>query len=133
MTHSEAVEAIVTMRGAESGADLDLSDTPGRPDYHPLAPPVLPDDLRAELDGWFERCRAAMPRVQLAARPGSEDEYQALMGAGQLALGAQALDTLSLRLSTAEWSDASGMEDVNEIVRGTGRREIANAPEWRSH
>ncbi len=133
MTHGEAVEAIVTMRGAERDADLDPTDTPGRPDYHPLAAPVLPDDLRAELDGWFERCRAAMPRVQLTARPRSEDEYQALMGAGQLDADAEALDTLNLRLSAPEWPGASGMEDVCDIVRATGRSEIPNAPEWRSH
>lgn len=76
------------MRGAQRGDDLDLTDTAGRwpSDYHPLAPPVLPDDLRAELDGWFERCQAAMPRVTLGARPRSDDEYQALMGAGQLSI-----------------------------------------------
>jgi hypothetical protein len=89
------------MRGAERGDDLDLTDS-GRwpPDYHPLTPPVLPDGLRAELDDWFERCRAAMPRVTLAARPRSDDEYEALMGAGQLSI-APGLAPPKLRLSAA--------------------------------
>lgn len=46
---------------------------------------------------------------------------------------AQALDRLNLLLSAAEWPGASGMEDVAEIVRWTGRKEIANAPAWERH
>ena len=46
---------------------------------------------------------------------------------------AEALDRLNLLLSAEEWPGASGMEDVCEIVRATGRREIPNAPEWERH
>ncbi len=106
------------MRGAERGDDLNLTDT-GRwpPDYHPLSAPVLPDDLRAELDGWFERCRAAMPRVTLAARPRSEEEYQALMGAGQLALAADVAPP-KLRLS-AEFAESAAEGDYEGDDEGT--------------
>lgn len=44
-----------------------------------------------------------------------------------------ALDKLNLLLSAPEWPGASGMEDVCQIVRSTGRGEIPNAPEWGSH
>lgn len=45
----------------------------------------------------------------------------------------EALDTLNLLLSAEEWPGASGMEDVLEIVRRTGRVEIENAPDWPRH
>jgi hypothetical protein len=45
----------------------------------------------------------------------------------------KALDRLNLLLSAPEWPGASGMEDVCEIVRATGRIEVPNAPEWPSH
>lgn len=45
----------------------------------------------------------------------------------------EALDTLNLLLSAEEWPGASGMEDVCEIVRATGRVEVADAPEWERH
>lgn len=44
-----------------------------------------------------------------------------------------ALDEINLLLSAPEWPGASGMEDVCEIVRGTGREEIPDAPDWESH
>ena len=44
-----------------------------------------------------------------------------------------ALDAINLLLSAEEWPGASGMEDVCEIVRATGRVEIEDAPEWESH
>jgi hypothetical protein len=46
---------------------------------------------------------------------------------------AEALDALNLLLSAPEWPGASGMEDVCEIVRATGRKEIPDAPEWARH
>jgi hypothetical protein len=46
---------------------------------------------------------------------------------------ADALDRLNLLLSAPEWPGASGMEDVCEIVRATGRDEIADAPTWGRH
>jgi hypothetical protein len=46
---------------------------------------------------------------------------------------AEALDDLNLLLSAPEWPGASGMEDVCEIVRATGRDPIPNAPRWASH
>lgn len=46
---------------------------------------------------------------------------------------AEALDKLNLLVSAAEWPGASGMEDVCQIVRNTGRQEIPNAPEWYRH
>lgn len=46
---------------------------------------------------------------------------------------AEALDKLNLLLSASEWPGASGMEDVCEIVRATGRSEIPDAPEWARH
>jgi hypothetical protein len=45
----------------------------------------------------------------------------------------QALDLLNELLSADEWPGASGMEDVCDIVRATGRTEIADAPEWARH
>jgi hypothetical protein len=48
-------------------------------------------------------------------------------------LDAAALDELNLMLSAPEWPGASGMEDVLEVVRRTGRVEIPDAPEWRGH
>jgi hypothetical protein len=45
----------------------------------------------------------------------------------------EALDAINLLLSAPEWPGASGMEDVCEIVRATGRVEIPNAPEWPRH
>lgn len=46
---------------------------------------------------------------------------------------AEALDALNLLLSAPEWPGASGMEDVCEIVRSTGRTEIEGAPAWGRH
>lgn len=46
---------------------------------------------------------------------------------------AEALDLLNLLLSAPEWPGASGMEDVCEIVRSTGRAEVPDAPEWPRH
>jgi hypothetical protein len=46
---------------------------------------------------------------------------------------AEALDELNLLLSAPEWPGASGMEDVCEIVRGTGRLEVKDAPTWERH
>jgi hypothetical protein len=46
---------------------------------------------------------------------------------------ADALDRLNLLLSAPEWPGASGMEDVAEIVRATGRQEVPDAPEWERH
>lgn len=43
------------------------------------------------------------------------------------------LDQLNLLLSAEEWPGASGMEDVAEIVRATGRTQIPDAPEWGRH
>lgn len=45
----------------------------------------------------------------------------------------EALDELNLMLSAPEWPGASGMEDVCEVVRSTGRTEVPNAPEWHRH
>lgn len=45
----------------------------------------------------------------------------------------EALDRLNELLSSPEWPGASGMEDVCEIVRATGRDEIPDAPLWRRH
>jgi len=56
-----------------------------------------------------------------------------LMGCKEIISDDQALNEINLLLSAAEWPGASGMEDVNEIVLRTGREEVANAPEWRSH
>jgi hypothetical protein len=46
---------------------------------------------------------------------------------------AEALDWINELLSASEWPGASGMEDVYEIVRATGRTEIPDAPSWPSH
>jgi hypothetical protein len=46
---------------------------------------------------------------------------------------AEALDILNELLSAPEWPGASGMEDVCEIVRATGRTEIPDAPTWPRH
>jgi hypothetical protein len=46
---------------------------------------------------------------------------------------ADALDRLNVLLSARTWPGASGLEDVCDIVRGTGREEIPNAPAWASH
>jgi hypothetical protein len=56
-----------------------------------------------------------------------------LMGCKEVVSDETALDQLNLLLSADEWPGASGMEDVLEIVRRTGRVEIDNAPEWQSH
>ena len=45
----------------------------------------------------------------------------------------RALDELNLLLSAPEWPGASGMEDVCQIVRRTGRTEIEDAPPWERH
>lgn len=45
----------------------------------------------------------------------------------------RALDKINLLLSASSWPGASGLEDVCEIVRRTGRTEVANAPEWYRH
>lgn len=60
------------------------------------------------------------------------DEDEPAVTSGPL-IDRLALDLLNLLLSAAEWPGASGMEDVCEIVRATGRTEVAGAPEWRSH
>lgn len=52
---------------------------------------------------------------------------------GQRLSDEEALDRLNLLLSAREWPGASGMEDVLEIVRQTGRQEIPDAPEWERH
>jgi hypothetical protein len=41
-----------------------------------------------------------------------------------------ALDRINLLLSAPEWPGASGMEDVCDIVRATGRVEVEDAPDW---
>ena len=46
---------------------------------------------------------------------------------------AQALDELNLLLSSPDWPGASGMEDVCDIVRFTGREEVPDAPMWYPH
>jgi len=46
---------------------------------------------------------------------------------------AAALDELNLLLSAPEWPGASGMEDVLDIVRSTGRTEVPGAPSWSRH
>lgn len=45
----------------------------------------------------------------------------------------EALDVINLLLSAPEWPGASGIEDVCQIVRSTGRIEVPNAPEWERH
>lgn len=52
---------------------------------------------------------------------------------GRVISDAEALDRLNELLSAPEWPGASGMEDVCEIVRLTGREEIPDAPEWGRH
>jgi hypothetical protein len=44
-----------------------------------------------------------------------------------------ALDRLNLLLSAPVWPGASGMEDVEQIVRATGRQPVPDAPEWERH
>lgn len=41
-----------------------------------------------------------------------------------------ALDAINLLLSAETWPGASGMEDVCEIVRSTGRTKVTGAPDW---
>lgn len=46
---------------------------------------------------------------------------------------AEVLDRLAYLLSAPEWPGASGMEDVAELVRSTGRHTDHHDAVWRSH
>lgn len=77
-----------------------------------------------------------IPRLASGLMGCEEGTYGPLLEADteqQAAADKAALDELNLLLSAEEWPGASGMEDVLEIVRRTGRVEIEGAPEWPRH
>lgn len=70
------------------------------------------------------------------AATGALNEYgatSALWRLGPCCDDAAVLDRLNLLLSAEEWPGASGMEDVDELVRSTGRQRVPDAPDWSRH
>lgn len=63
----------------------------------------------------------------------ARQDLEPMPEADQEAIDAATLDALNLLLSAPEWPGASGLEDIAELVRATGRRPIPNAPEWERH
>lgn len=52
---------------------------------------------------------------------------------GQQIADQEALDRINLLLSAADWPGPSGLEDIQDIVRLTGREPVPNAPAWWRH